>query len=395
MSFKRTTAINKIKALKKKIKVIQGGTYAGKTYAIIPILIDLASKNYYPQGITVVAQTIPSVKEGALKIFKNIMNETNRWNDNSYNKTDREYTFWNGTVVKFTAYEDAGKAKQAGKRDILFINEANYIDWAIADELIGRSDVAIFIDYNPNSTFWVHESVIPDPQSEFLSLTYLDNEGLPESQYERLMYRKRLAEQEEKSGNESNKHRNWWNVYGLGKIGKIEGLCFPDVTIINEIPRNAELLGYGMDFGYTNDPSTIVACYRNGNNLYFDELLYQTGLMNKDLKSKAKKAKVDFGTVTVADNDQSKIDELRYTGEYWYIKPTKKFPNSVAFGINFLNEYNIHLTARSHNGIRESNALKWDVDKNGKALNKPVPGNDHFWDAARYIAQYKLSYKFQ
>lgn len=380
-----------------RVKVIQGGTYAGKTYAIIPILIDLATKKYYPQGITIVAQTIPSVKEGALKIFQNIMQETGRWNSNSYNKTEREYTFHNGTVMKFTAYDDVGKAKQAGKRDILFINEANHIKYDIADALIGRTDYDVFLDFNPDAEFWVHTEIIPMPAASFIVLTYKDNEALPDSQLERLMYKKHLAEKEETEQSDSNRHRNWWNVYGLGLTGKIEGLCYPEITIIDKIPLDAELMGYGMDFGYVNDPTTLVACYKLGNNIYLDQLIYETGLLPERIRDKAEQLQINMNELTVSDNDQMTIDQLKYSGNglHWWIKPTKKFSGCITTRISIMNDYNLHLTKKSKGGIREAGARKWEVDENGKALNKPVSGNDHFWDAAEYLCCYKLSSKFK
>jgi len=403
MKFKRTKAINKILAMDKRIRIVPGGTSAGKTYAIIPIIIDYAAKNP-SRTITVVASTIPSVKRGAMKIFVDTMTETNRWNRKRWHATDRRYTFGNGTTIEFTSFDNAHTAHEAGKRSMLFINECNGVPWQIADTLIARTvedESIVYLDYNPSEEFWVDTEIMSMESSEVCLLTYLDNDALPKHALEYLMHRKDLAEKEEKENRQSNKHRNWWNVYGLGKKGKIEGLCFPDIEVVDSIPREAQLLGYGMDFGYSTtpgaDPNTLVAMYKQGNKLFLDELLYRGGIRHKEIFDTAKSERIDFDAPTICDNDDSKRDELRFFDNviYWNIICTKKTHNIVPATINLLNEYDLHLTRRSVNGLRESKALKWDKTKEGVPMNKPVPGNDHFWDAARYIGQYALPNKYQ
>ena len=124
--FIRTTTVNKLLQMKGRIKVVQGGTSAGKTYGIIPVLIDKAARS--PRiRITVVAETLPAVKDGALQIFKDVMYDTGRWVDDRFNRSALQYTFGNGAVVQFKSFDSVGKAKSAGKRDVLFLNEANHI----------------------------------------------------------------------------------------------------------------------------------------------------------------------------------------------------------------------------------------------------------------------------
>ena len=401
MRFKRTKAINKIRAMTARIKVVPGGTSAGKTYAIVPIIIDYCAK-HGNRTATVVASTIPSVKRGAMKIFVDTMKETGRWKRKSWNATDRRYTFANGTTIEFTSFDSEHTAREAGKRSLLFINECNAVAWDLAEVLIARTiedEALVYLDYNPSEEFWVDTDIKPMEAAETCVLTYVDNDALPKYALEYLMYRKEQAEKEAKSGRESNRHRNWWNVYGLGKKGRIEGLCFPDITVVDSIPKDAELLGYGMDYGYSTapdaDPNTLVALYRKGQKIYLDELLYRSGLRHIDIVNAAKAERVKFDYPTLADNDDSKRDELAFLdpNNYWNIICTKK-PN-VASGVNLLNEYDIHLTRRSVNGIREAGIMKWAKDRLGRALNKPTPGNDHFWDAARYIAMYALPNKYQ
>lgn len=227
--FIRTTAINKIRSLKKRIKVVQGGTSSGKTYAIIPILIDRACKENHLK-ITVVAETLPAVKEGAMDIFKTIMLNTNRWIESNWNASTLTYTF-GGTKsrIQFKSFDSEGKAKASGKRDILFLNEANHISFHIADALMIRSKET-YIDYNPDNEFWVHNEILTQPNSEFLLLTYYDNEGLPPETLEDLMIKKSKAFHNVSvpdyelflNGNVKNEYwANWWKVYGLGEIGSL------------------------------------------------------------------------------------------------------------------------------------------------------------------------------
>ncbi len=371
--------------MRTRLKVVQGGTFAGKTYAIIPIIIDFAIRTK-GRDIVVVAETITSVSEGALKIFLRILDETGRYDDARYNATKRKYTFPNGTTIRFTSFDTIGKAKAAGKFTDLFINEANYIPWPIADTLIGRCDGNIWLDYNPDDEFWAHTEILVRPDASFLVLTYRDNEAIPANSLQELMWKKERAK--------TNPFwANWWKVYGEGQIGQLQGACFPNVTIVGTIPRNAQLLGYGMDFGYTNDPTTIIACYRLGENLYFDELLYQTGLSPKAIRREAEKLGINMSLPTVADNNQMIIDEIKGMGSYWWVIPAHKPPGSVKHGITFLNGFYLHVTSRSTNMITESRKLIWATDVNGRSLNEPKPGNDHCWDGARYLCTYKLSRK--
>ena len=189
--FIRTTAINKIRAMKARKKVIQGSTSAGKTYGIIPELIDRAIKE--PKlKITVVAETLPAVKDGCKDIFQEVMVNTNRWIQDHWIGNPMEYTFSSGSRMQFKSFDSVGKAKAAGKRDILFLNEGNHIPYPIADALMTRSKET-YIDFNADEEFWAHTEVLTEPNSEFLKLTYLDNEALPKEILEELLIKKSKA----------------------------------------------------------------------------------------------------------------------------------------------------------------------------------------------------------
>jgi phage terminase large subunit len=198
MAFKVTTAFRKMSAMKARKKVVQGATSSGKTYGIIPLLYDKCIA--IPRiKVTVVAETLPAVKEGCVDIFKNFMMDEGRWKDEQWNATELVYTSANKSKIQFKSFDSVGKAKAAGKRDILFLNEANHIPYPIADALIIRSKET-WIDFNADSEFWAHTEILQQPNSEFLKLTYLDNEAIPESTLEDMMYKKRKAEEEDARG---------------------------------------------------------------------------------------------------------------------------------------------------------------------------------------------------
>ena len=383
--FIRTTAINRIRALKNRIRVVQGGTNAGKTYAIIPILIDKATKT--PRlKITVVAETIPAVKDGAVDIFKNVMLDTNRWRESGWIANPMEYTFGNGSKIQFKAFDSEGKAKASGKRDILFLNEANHIPFNIADALMIRS-IETYIDFNPDEEFWVHTEIIPQPNADFLLLTYKDNEAVSKQTLEDLFIKKSKAffnpnlpdEELIKPENvKSSYWSNWYKVYGLGEIGMLEGVIFSNWKLIDTIPKEAKLIGIGLDFGYTNDPTAIIEVYNYNGQRLINELKYQTGMLNSDI------AKLLPKHVPVyADSSEPKsIDEIRRYGIT--IKGVTKGKDSINYGIDVMQRQDYLVTTQSTNLIKELRAYCWDTDKSGTRLNKPVDTNNHAVDALRY-----------
>lgn len=363
--FIRTTAINKLKQMKARKRVVQGSTGAGKTHGIVPITcIDEACKR---PGITitVVAESIPAVKSGSLKIFMDIMIETNRWNECSYNRTERIYTFNNRATVQFTSFETVGKAKAAGKREILFLNEANHIPYEIADALMIRSKET-WIDYNPDKNFWAHTEVLTEPNSELLILTYKDNEALPEETLEDLLIKKAKAFNNpnldddklfEESNIKSNYWANWWRVYGLGQVGTLEGVIFQNWKEIDTIPVEAKLLGYGMDFGFTNDPTTMIAVYKYNSQLILDEVIYQKGLLNSQIASMIKSIGAKNGPIYADSSEPKSIADIQGYGVGIY--SVKKGVNSVKEGIQLMQEYEFLVTKKSTHLKEELNKYEW------------------------------------
>jgi len=391
--FVRTTAVNKILKMKARKRVIQGGTSAGKTYAIIPILIDRALKE--PRiKITVVAETLPAVKEGALDIFTTVMFDTGRWIQSKWNASSLTYTFGNGTRIQFKSFDSVGKAKASGKRDILFLNEADAMAFDIADALMIRSKET-YIDFNPNNEFWVHTEVLKEPNSEFLLLTFEDNEGLPPETLEDLQIKKDKGFFNphlpfeflfEEKNIKSSYWANWWRVYGLGLIGKLEGVIFDNWGEVEQIPPEAKLVGRGMDFGYTNDPTTMTDIYYLNGEYIFDEQIYQSGLTNPDIYRLFKSQKIDNSIETIADSSEPKsIQELKLLG--LRIKGAEKGNDSIMYGIQKMQEIKFSITKRSTNLKKELQNYKWKKDKEGKTENEPIDNHNHAIDGVRYYFQ--------
>lgn len=351
-------------------KVIQGGTSAGKTYGIIPILIDKAIKNQRIK-ITVVAETLPAVKEGALDIFKQVMYDTNRWIEDNWNASSLTYTFASGSRMQFKSYDSVGKAKSSGKRDILFLNEANHIAFDIADALMIRSKET-WIDFNPDNEFWVHTEVLPEHNSEFLLLTYYDNEACPKETIEDLELKKQKALT-------SDYWANWCRVYIDGEIGNLEGVIFNNWKPIDELPKESRLLGYGLDFGYSNDPTSIIEVYLYNGKRILNEICYQKGLSNSQIAKY-----ITTKLPCYCDSAEPKsIDELKSYGVKAYA--VTKGSDSINFGIQVMQEQEYLVTSKSVNLIKELRKYAWDKDKKtNEKLNKPIDNYNHAIDATRY-----------
>ena len=365
----RTTAINKILALKKRIKIIQGGTSAGKTFGILPILIDKATKQSGLE-ISIIAESIPHLRRGALRDFLKIMKWTNRYFDERFNKSHLKYEFANGSFIEFFSADDSSKLRGA-RRDILYINECNNVNFEAYNELAIRTKREVFLDFNPANEFWVHTELKDESDADFIILTYKDNEGLDEG----------IVQQIEKNrlkADTSSYWSNWWKVYGLGELGQLQGAVFTNYKIIDKIPQDARLIGIGLDFGYTNDPSAIIEVYKHNETRILNEVKYQTGMLNSDI------AKVLPKSIPVyADSAEPKsIADIQRYGIT--IKGVTKGRDSVNYGIDVMQAQSYLVTSSSTNLIKELRSYCWDVDKAGKRLNKPIDNFNHALDAVRY-----------
>ncbi len=367
----------------KRKKVVQGSTSAGKTYGIIPVLINYAT-THKRKKITVVAETLPAVKEGALDIFKSIMEDTGRWRDQNWNASSLTYTFGGTkTRIQFKSFDSVGKAKASGKRDVLFLNEANHIPYEIADTLMTRSD-SIWIDFNPDVRFWAHEIVETEPNSEFLLLTYKDNEACPPAIIEELETKMRKAffdvsaDWDNENNIKSKYWANWCRVYVRGLIGILEGAILTDWEQVNTIPPDATLLGYGVDFGKGgSDPTTTTAVYYYDGLMYWDEVIYQAELLDEHHARKLKEAGVSTAHIIACDNSEpTKIRELTRRGFPKAFGPKKE---TIEYGVGLLQRFPIRVTSRSLNIITE--LRRWKRDKDGA----PIDDYNHAIDGVRYL----------
>ena len=377
MEFVVTTAIKKLYKLNNRIKVIRGGTSAGKTFGIIPILIDKAIKNPNLE-ISIVSESIPHLRRGALKDFLKIMMMLNRYRDAQFNKSTLKYNFTNGSYIEFFSTDMPDKLRGARRTD-LYINECNNIPFDAYQQLMVRTSDQIWLDYNPTSSFWVDREVLNGEDIDFITLTYKDNEALPDTIVKEIELAKEKAKK-------STYWKNWWKVYGLGQLGSLEGVCIPDWKE-TQLPTEARILCYGMDFGYSNDPTSVVAMYKYNDSYIFDEIIYKKGLLNRDISNLLKTYDVD--DIVYADSAEPKsIAELNHYGHIVY--PVKKGRDSINYGLNLINQNKIFITSRSKNLINELRNYVWMSDKQGNVLNKPIDAYNHAIDALRYAITSQL-----
>jgi phage terminase large subunit len=361
-------------------KVIQGGTSAGKTLAILAVLIDIAAKN--KTEISVVSESIPHLRRGAIKDFAKVMQWTGRWVADRWNKTLLTYNFANGSVIEFFSADSEARLRGA-RRQVVYINEANNIDFESYYQLAIRTSEAIYIDFNPTHEFWAHTEVLPEQDAELVILTYNDNEALPDTI-------KRDIELNRTKAETSAYWANWWKVYGLGQVGTLQGAIYEDFEVVEGIDvSRAKFVALGLDWGFSNDPTALVAIYRQGDCLLIQELLYATGLTNQDIADKLRSLGITRAWEIVADSAEPKsIEEIYRLG--FNIKPAEKGPDSVRNGIDILKRFKLQVTKDSTNLIKELRSYTWATDKEGKNTGVPIDSFNHACDAMRYVALNKL-----
>jgi phage terminase large subunit len=353
-----------------KIQVHQGGTRSGKTYSILTALIELCHRNENAGAvITIARKTFPAIRASVMRDFFEILEREEIYNPEFHNKSEATYLLF-GNLVEFVSVDQPQKIR-GRKRSVLFANEVNELtleDWR---QLILRTTGRIIVDYNPSDEFhWLYDHVLTRDDHEFFQTTYLDNPYLSDAVVSEI---ERLKEADP----------DYWRVYGLGERGISRSTILTHWKAVPQVPDSWKLMNYGLDFGYTNDPTAIVAIYTDGHGFCLDEICYATGLTNAAIAQTLRDANVGRGTMVVADSAEPKsIDEIH--GHGFNIHPARKGPDSVRSGIDFLRSRPLLITERSLNGIKELRNYKYKEDKNGRQLNEPVDAFNHFIDASRY-----------
>ena len=362
---------------KERTVVNQGGTSSGKTYSIMQVLYILAMQQGR-QVVTVVGQDIPNLKVGAYRDAKTILESSKvlqGWFP-TINEGERIIKCANGSIIEFKSYADAQDAKN-GKRDYLFVNEANGISYDVFWQLAIRTRKKIFLDYNPSARFWCHDEVIGREDTRLIISDHKKNPFLSDEEHARI---------------EGIEDPELWKVYARGLTGKIQGLVLTNWDIVDNLPPEYEwkMSAYGLDFGFTNDPSALEHVVLAHGELYIDELLYSTGLTNPDIAQRAHDNGIDSQQQIIADCAEPKsIRELQAAG--LWVTPSPKGQDSIVSGIDILKRYRLHVTRRSVGILSNLRSYQWGKDRDGNMTNKPEDKNNHGIDAIRYVSLAKLS----
>ena len=362
-----------------KVLINQGGTASSKTYSIMQLLYYKAI-NEPKSIITVVGESLPNLRKGAYRDAEIIFGDNKFLQSQlqSWNKTERIIYFKNGSLIEFVSFENEQSAKN-GKRDYLFLNEANGITYQIYWQLYIRTRKQTFLDYNPTAEFWAHTKVIGQPDTKLIISDHRHNPFLTPEDHKRIEDIKNVDEE-------------LWKVYARGLTGKIEGIIFRNWAVCEKIPDDAELIAYGIDFGFTNDPTGIIEVYKQSGELWVNEMCYETKLTNLDICNKLRDFGVKPENEIIADSAEPKSIQEIYA-EGFNIHPAIKGPDSIKNGIDVLKRYKINVTVNSHNLKKELYSYIWKKDKTGKMLNEPIDAYNHLIDPLRYVALNKLASK--
>ncbi len=358
----------------KKIVVEQGGTRSGKTYNILLFIIFHYCTHNKNKIITICRKTFPSLRATVLRDFLQILNHYQVYRDEFHNKSSSEYHLF-GNLIEFTSLDQSQKIR-GRKRDLLFINEGNELYWEDWQQLIFRTQERIILDFNPSDEYhWIYDNVITREDCAFYKTTYLDNPFLEDVIKEEI---ERLKETDDQ----------YWQIYGLGERASSINTIFK-YSEVKQIPEDAKLIAYGMDFGYSNDPTTLVSVLVMEHNLYIKEHLYRTQMTTQDINVFLREQNLLSNPIYADSAEPRLIAELRRMGHN--IFPSLKGKDSVNAGIDLLKRYKLHITSDSNNAIQEFRNYKWKEDRSGKLINVPEDKHNHIIDPCRYATYSILS----
>lgn len=351
----------------------KGGTRSGKTWAALQLLHILCKSCEKPLVVSCVAATLPMVKRGMQRDFRQMLIAESEWDEEAFNKTEGSYTYQNGSMIEFFGIDNASKV-HGPARDILFVNEAQSIPRETFRQLDIRTRKKVIIDFNPVRKFWGETEFVGDRYVTIHS-TYKDNPYLTEEQISAI----------EKNRNDA----NWWRVYGEGETGGVEGNVYPEYEVIEDMPETFTGRCLGLDFGFVNDPTAIVDLRFEGWDLYVDLLCYETGLLNANIAEYLNSNGLNR-IVTVCDNaEQKSIVELQQ--KRVKAMPCIKGRGSVAGGIAQVKQFRMHVTRRSVKMLDELDNYKWIKDESSDTYtNEPIDAWNHALDAMRYGVDYLI-----
>jgi phage terminase large subunit len=363
----------------KKICILQGGTRSSKSYSALQWLLvkALSEPNIV---ISIIRKSFPSMRVSIMRDWMGIMKDLGIWNDDEWSATEHIYKFDNGTIVEFMSIDSSEKRK-GSSRDYLFIDECNELNREDYFQLFIRTRIKTIIAYNPSfgTSNYIFNEIHTHPESSLFISTFLDNPFLEKSIVDEIVRLKDI-------------NPEYYKIYGLGLPGNNVGTIFT-YELIDEIPEEASFVAFGQDYGFSIDPTTLVAVYKWNENLYFEELLYKKGMVTSDIISELKRLEVDRLPIWGDSAESRLIEEIYRAG--FNIKPVKKGKDSIKMGIDIMHQHKLHILKSSSNIVKEFNEYVWTVDKNGNFENIPVDYSNHAIDAIRYVCMEELNMKKQ
>ena len=361
----------------RRICILQGGTRSGKSFSAMQwILVKALSEPNVV--ISVVRKSFPSMRVSIMRDFVGIMKDLGIWDENRWSATEHIYTFDNGTIVEFMSIDSSEKRKGSA-RDYLFVDECNELsreDWF---QLFIRTRKKSIIAYNPSfgTNNYIFTEIQTHPEADLFISTFKDNPYLEKQIVEEIERLKEI-------------NPEYYKIYGLGLPGNNVGTIF-SINLVDEVPENAEFVAFGLDYGFTVDPTSLVAIWKRDKDLFIDELIYQKGMVTSDIAQRL--ADLEVGREEIwADSAEPRLNEELYRLGF-NVKAVRKGKDSIKLGIDLMMQYRLIVTKRSSNIVKEFGEYVWMVDKNGNFENIPVDYSNHAIDAIRYVCMERLNAK--
>ncbi len=370
MEIKTTRVFQDLLDSDKRINVFQGSSRASKTYNIL-IYFVYKLLNEENKILSIVRKTLPALKGSVLRDLKEVLIAFDIYEPNNWHQADGYYQL-GSNIIEWFSIDDETKVR-GRKRDYLFINEATEVSYDEYTQLILRTADLVVLDLNPSLwQSWIYDLENRD-DVKYNIITYKDNPFLPEVQVQEI---EKLRDRDP----------NLWRIFGLGEKGLPTKMVFTHQQFYYDLPKDAKLLGYGIDWGYS-DPSTLVAVYKNNDGLYVEEKLYLKNITIPDFIYKIKDLGINLNDDFIADSaNPQAIEELRRNNIN--CKPVKK--NSILHGIDLLKRNNLYVHTGSKNLLNEFQSYVWKTDKNGNNLDDPLDKDNHLIDGIRYVCEMKI-----